>query len=294
MTSQHIIVGVDESEGAAAALRWAAAEAQLRDAELTAVLAWGFIDQHHPVTADGFNASYGPDDALRALRGFITAALGAEASASVRALAACELPARALLDASQSADLLVVGARGLGGFRGLLLGSVSQHCLHHATVPIAIIRARFEPAAGGGRVLVGVDGSAAAQRALRWAIHEARRRRAHLDVVTAWDLPYVAGSLAPTPVFDSAAFETGAKELVEQAISAEDISGLAHPICPIAVHGSPTTVLLARAAGVDLLVVGSRGHSALKRALIGSVATQVSHHAPCPTVVVPSEIEHSG
>jgi nucleotide-binding universal stress UspA family protein len=78
--------------------------------------------------------------------------------------------------------LLVVGARGLGGFRRLLLGSVSEQCLHHASYPVAVVRTSPAPAGADAspRVVVGVDGSAASQRALVWAVDEARARQVPL------------------------------------------------------------------------------------------------------------------
>ena len=137
----HIVIGMDESEGAAAALRWALREAELRDWTPTAVLAWGLLDQYHTVVGERFDPSYGEVDAEMALAAAIQKAIGAEAATAVKRQVACDLPARALLDAAEDADLLVVGARGLGGFRSLLLGSVSEECLHHATCPMAIVHA---------------------------------------------------------------------------------------------------------------------------------------------------------
>jgi nucleotide-binding universal stress UspA family protein len=287
MTTKKIVVGVDESTGAADALRWAVAEANLHDAELTAVLAWGFLDQHQSVLTERFDPSYGAEEAEAAVRSFVAAAIGNDPSSTVHAVAVCDLPARALLAASKQADLLVVGARGLGGFAGLLLGSVSQHCLHHSAVPVAIIRNLPDASERTPRVVVGVDGSDHAQHALRWAVEEARRRGAQLDVVTAWQLPYNSG-LPATAAIDPIVFERIAEHALRDALTDEDLTGLAGEVGRRVVLGHPADVLLDAAAGADLLVVGSRGHGAFKRAVIGSVATHVSHHADCPVVVVPA------
>lgn len=115
---RQIVVGVDESAGAADALRWALAEAQLHDAELTAVMAWALLDQHHAEVGEPFDASYGDAEATAALGRYVAAAVGDQKARFVRTAVVCDLPARALLEASAGADLLVVGARGLGGFRG--------------------------------------------------------------------------------------------------------------------------------------------------------------------------------
>ena len=286
MSTATIVVGVDESAGAADALRWAVAEAELRAADVVAVLAWGFLDQHQTIVAERFDPSYGSHDALDALNGYITAAVGAERAGTVRPLIACDLPARALLEASHAADILVVGARGHGGFEGLLLGSVSQHCLHHTTIPIAIVRPVAPSEERDARVVVGFDSSDHARHALRWALDEARLRKAHLDVVTAWELPHTGG-LPSAAAIDPILYQRAAERTVADAIAAENTTDVATAIAR-AVAGHPADVLLDAAAAADLLVVGSRGHGAFKRALFGSVATDVSHHATCPVVVIPA------
>ena len=173
-----ITVGVDESDGARdGLLRWAVHEAAGRQTDVVAVLAWGFLDQHTDSAVDQFNPNYTAADAEAALQRMITNALPPELAVTVTRRAVCDLPARALLDAAAGSDMLVVGARGLGGFRGLLLGSISQHCVHQATVPTIVVRnPRDEPGSAG--VVVGIDGSDDAQRALEWAVAEARLRGA--------------------------------------------------------------------------------------------------------------------
>ena len=106
-----IVVGVEGSAGAAEALRWAVAEGELHNAEVIAVTAWGFLDQHQRIVAERFDTSDGQDDALATLRTSITDAVGPARARSVRANAVCDLPAHALLHAADRADLLVVGAR---------------------------------------------------------------------------------------------------------------------------------------------------------------------------------------
>ncbi len=186
-----IIVGVDGSEAARGALRWAAAEARLRSQPLVAVMAWGFLDQHHQLVDAPFDPAYDDAEAHRALAAYVTHVLGSDATDDVELRPVCDLAAPALIDASADASLLVVGARGLGGFARLLLGSVTRKVLHEAACPVAVIRGddRSEPAAG--RVVVGTDGSKAADLAVAWALEEARLRGASLDVVHAWHLPYL-------------------------------------------------------------------------------------------------------
>lgn len=291
----EIVVGVDESEGAAEALRWAAREADLHGWALTAVMAWGFLDQHHPSGAEPFDPGYGEKDAAGALDTIVVAALGADRADGVERRVVCDLPAAALLDASRGASLLVVGARGLGGFRGLLVGSVSQHCLHHATSPVAVVRRDPERVADGvertERVVVGVDGSAVSRRALTWAAEEARLRNATLQVVNAWRAPYVdAYPLGPMPI-DIDAFEEASKDTIEAAVSFLDPGQVPARVERISLHGGAAEVILDVSKGADLVVMGSRGLGGLKAALLGSVTNQVTHHASCPVVVIP-DTEH--
>jgi len=183
----HIVVGVDESAGAASALRWAVREAEARESSLTAVLAWDFLDQHHLAAGAPFDPAYSEADAVNALRSIVVGALGEVRAATIEQNAVCDLPAAALLEQSAGADLLVVGARGMGRFRKLLVGSVSQQCLHLATCPVAVVRQGADRAAEGiGRIIVGIDGSETARRALEWALEEARIHQASVVCIHAW------------------------------------------------------------------------------------------------------------
>jgi nucleotide-binding universal stress UspA family protein len=134
-----VVVGVDGSDHAARALRWAREEARRRSAPLTAVLAWGFLDQHHTEPDAPFDPNYTAADARAVLEHAIGSATGGDAS-DVEARVVNDLPARALLQNATTAELLVVGARGLGGFRDLLLGSVSHRCLTHSLCPTVVVR----------------------------------------------------------------------------------------------------------------------------------------------------------
>lgn len=280
-----IVVGVDESEGARDAFRWAVREAELRGWTLTALMAWSFLDQHHASSGVPFDPHYGEAEALGALARIVEETLG-EAAPGVELRAVCDLPARALVDASTDADLLVVGARGLGGFRSLTLGSVSNQVLHHARCPIAVVRSRKgSPRADFGRVVAGFDGSEGGRHALRWAVDEATARGAILTVVHAWHTPYGGGSLIPPPV-DASFFEDAGRKIVELALAEVDIPPDLR-IERALVEGSVAPVVLEAAASADLVTIGSRGLGGFRGLLLGSVSQQVAQHAPCPVVVVP-------
>jgi nucleotide-binding universal stress UspA family protein len=280
-----IVVGIDESAGAAEALRWATREGELRGWSVTAVLCWGYLDQHHGTTPHEFAPDYTAADAEAAARTIVMQVLG-EGAAAVEVRTVNDLPTRGLLETSAGADLLVLGARGLGTFRALLLGSVSQHCLHHATVPVAIVRAAAERPLRRPRVVVGVDGSATAQRALDWAVEEARLRQAVLEVVHAWNPPSLA---VPTMALDYGIFDDAAHAIVADALDQVDTSGLPGPVLRVIKVGTGGRVLVEQADGADVVVVGSRGRGGFTGLLLGSVSTQVAHHAACPVVVLPHE-----
>jgi nucleotide-binding universal stress UspA family protein len=102
-------------------------------------MAWGLLEQHHLPGAATFDPQYGEKNAQAALEAFLGSALGAD-DPNVSTVVVNDLPARALIDQAEAAELLVVGARGLGGLQGLLLGSVSQRCLTHAGCPTVVVR----------------------------------------------------------------------------------------------------------------------------------------------------------
>jgi nucleotide-binding universal stress UspA family protein len=281
---RSIVVGMDESPGAAEALRWALAEAVVHDASLRALMAWGYLDQHP--TGAPFDPDYDQAVAGAALRKLVDAAVGNDRGGAVTGTVVCDLPASALLHAE--ADLLVVGARGRGGFRGLLVGSVSEQVLHHTTVPTAVVRPGAPHTGPANRVVVGIDGSESSHRALHWAVLEAKQRGASLDVVTAWDVPFTGVIPTSAPLPDIEEFEAAANALLDRALAHEDLTGIGVRTNRVVEHGGPARVLLDHAQDADLVVVGSRGNGLVRRALLGSIATQVVHHAPCTVVVVPN------
>jgi nucleotide-binding universal stress UspA family protein len=281
-TTPRVIAGIDGSSGADAALRWAAAEADIRDAELVALMAWGYLDQHPLPGHEGFDPAYGQSDAEQAASEYVARALGPD-HRPVTVQAVCDLPARAILEAAADADLLVMGARGLGGFRGLLVGSVSQRCLNETTVPLVLVHEGHlgDP---GGPVVVGVDGSDNAAVAFRWAHDEARRRSVHLRALYAWQEP-VGGGESFGLVVDDAALEQAAVETVERSTTGTDGSGVT--VERVAARGRPAPILIEESGTAALVVIGHRGHRRWGRVALGSVAQQVAHHSRCPVVVVP-------
>jgi len=144
-----IVVGVDGSPVSAAALRWAAEEGLLRRAPVEVILTW-----HLPAVAGMTPMTVPPDFDLQAesqaaLNGIIRDQVGDPAErpreSPITSRVVNATPAAALLEAAQQASLLVLGSRGHGGFAGLLIGSVSQHCVAHAPCPVVVVHAPRRP-----------------------------------------------------------------------------------------------------------------------------------------------------
>jgi nucleotide-binding universal stress UspA family protein len=135
-----VLVGVDGSANSLAAVRWALDEARARRVPLRAVAVWALLDQARDEGAP-FDPRYDEHSARDFVREVVEKAVGPEAAAEVELAAVCDLPARGLVEAADAAQtpLLVIGARGTGGFKGLLLGSVSQKVLATTTSPVAVI-----------------------------------------------------------------------------------------------------------------------------------------------------------
>jgi nucleotide-binding universal stress UspA family protein len=135
----RIAVGVDGSPSSREALRWAVRQAALTGSVVDAVIAW-----HDPASYGGYawliadtcDAGLAAKTLSEAVDSTVTAGGGV----TVRQRVMEGNPARVLVDAAEGADLLVVGSRGHGGFAGMLLGSVSEHCVRHSPCPVVVIR----------------------------------------------------------------------------------------------------------------------------------------------------------
>ncbi|MFZ6003446.1 MAG: universal stress protein [Actinomycetota bacterium] len=290
--SWPIVVGVDGSEQSHHALAWAREEARLRGTGVRAAHVWA-----PPVPVSEFAAMAAPidievyeklahgvvDDAVADIGG----TAGGEVPVAPRVVRG--YPSTALCEQAEGADLLVVGSRGHGGFAGLLLGSVSHQCVHHATSPVAVVPLSA-PMPDSSDVVVGVDGSDSSQIALRWAAREAVLRAARLSVVHAWSTPYAVapggfgiGTLPVPEVLDESRAMLHA--LVDRTLT--EVGDRPKDIELLAVDDRPARALLERSAEAGLLVVGSRGHGGFAELMLGSVSHQCLHHARCAVVVVP-------
>jgi nucleotide-binding universal stress UspA family protein len=136
----RIIVGVDGSPSSVQALRWAVEQARLTGAPVCAVCAWD-LPASPTLLAVEEDIDCREEGVRPVLDGAIKDATGDAEAVSVQREVVCGHPAEVLVNASTDAGLLVVGSRGHGGFAGLLLGSVSQHVVAHASCPVVVVHA---------------------------------------------------------------------------------------------------------------------------------------------------------
>ncbi|ROP64802.1 nucleotide-binding universal stress UspA family protein [Curtobacterium sp. PhB130] len=279
-----IVVGFDGSEESTAALLAALTLADGLDAQVDVVTSWRW-----PVTWSSLpvGSSWSPLHDAEEIRQQATELLENTGPhrAEVMTREAEGSAADVLLSAAVGAALLVVGSRGRGGFRGLLLGSVSTACMQHAPCPVLIHRGVEHPEATGvPTIVVGVDGSHESGQALRFAVTTARRLGHRVRVITTWQWPKALNrDEAP---FDHWSPERDARATASSALdAAEDLIDDDVEVTSDLVEGSPAEVLIDASRDAALLVLGNRGLGGFRGLLVGSVSQECAQHAHCPVVV---------
>jgi nucleotide-binding universal stress UspA family protein len=152
-----------------------------------------------------------------------------------------------------------------------------------------------EQPSGGNqpRIVVGVDGSASSEQALRWALRQAKLTGADIEAVIAWHFPFISGGYTwpPAGIMVSATdFRKFAERVLADTVSRATSGDLPSPVTQEVLEGDAAAVLIRESAGAELLVVGSRGHGGLAEAMLGSVGQHCVHHAACPVVIVRGDI----
>ncbi|WP_394940606.1 universal stress protein [Psychromicrobium sp. YIM B11713] len=296
-----IVVGVDGSDHGNCALIWAAREAQSRKLPLHLVTAYSV-----PIfAASGLDGGFATID-NNVIR------QGAEVVLEQAAQQLGEYPdltydtrveagdaSGVLLELSESAELLVFGSRGRGGFVGRLLGSVSSGLPGHAkcptvTVPLSCAsrlgiagKSKDEPLVESV-VTVGVDGSERARYTVLRAAEHAQRNGLSLRVVCA--VPPYSGAMTwlPAPLD-----RQGILEEVREQMAAGAAWIRSHfpqlSISADVVDGPPIEILIQATKLSELLVLGSRGHGGFAGMILGSTTDAVLHHAKGPVMVVPEK-----
>lgn len=283
-----IVVGVDGSVTADRALRWAIDEAVLRDAEIELVL--GYVLRGHVPPFSTTDREL----AERVMHDIVDRNADGLRRVTWKTAVAPLLGrphADAVLEAAEDADLVVVGSRGLGGFKELVVGSTSYRVAAHSTAPVAVVRggADSEPWACVG-IVVGVDGSRAAVRAVRWAVAEAVLRGVDVALVHGYFAPSAAllsGVATPEQIETERTRAHAQAETVMDAVLTDVDVPEGVTVTPQVTAGTPAAAILSHTTAAHLTVVGTRGHGGIRRAVVGSTSHQVLHHAPGPVVVVP-------
>ena len=282
-----VVVGVDGSESALHAVRWAAHEARRRRLSLRLVHAYevpvgyrsGFVDWSALLEGLVAQAREWLDQARQA----------AEETAPDVAVETVELrsfPVPALEAESAHADLLVLGTRGLGGFSGLLVGSTAVALVARARCPVVVVRGA---ATDTGPVVVGVDGTTVGEAAIAFAFAEASARGAGLVAVHTWtDL-----LLEMAFTGEAAALDTTVVAQEAESVLGERLAGWAEQYPDVSVERQVTRepaarALLRHAENAQLVVVGTRGRGGFRGLLLGSTSQQLLQHAACPVAVVPT------
>jgi nucleotide-binding universal stress UspA family protein len=188
-----------------------------------------------------------------------------------------------LVGESASADSMVVGSRGLGGFAGLMIGSVSMGVAGYAGCPVVIVRG--SSGAQHGRVVVGDDGSPCAQVALAYAAEQARARGVPLHVTYTWQMPVTPSHPAGFSAVRASSSEQEVRMAAER-LSAWREKNRDIEVAGEQVVGHPAEALIKAGETADLVVVGSRGLGGFASAVLGSVSRTVLQHAVCPVAVV--------
>jgi nucleotide-binding universal stress UspA family protein len=269
-----IVAGYDGSPGSAQAVRWAAREALARGTTLTVCLAWR--PGHMELAVEPATWELAGQDGKKILACGLPYAESVLGPGRVHAELVDGSAAQVLCERSRAAEMVVVGSRGHGKLPGLRLGSVSWQVAGYASGRVVIVGGRWRPVnQAPGPVVAGVDGSAASQAALRFAVEEAALRDVPLEALCA---------LADAPG------RPGEMRLIEDdfnhVLACQEKE---HPDVTVVrkvTVGTPRSALLTAAAGSQMLITGCRGRGGFAGMNLGSVAQAVAHYSPCPVGIV--------
>ena len=288
----RIVVGIDGSQQSGNALEWAVARARLGGEQLELVNAYSLTPALDFYGYHGLAASQQMDWFIE----FSEELLGA-AAARVRTLApdlTCILtskmghPALVLAAASEAADCVVVGRRGLGSAASVLLGSVSNRLTVQAQSPLVVVGEGELPTTGP--IVVGVDGSEFGTNALRYALAEATVRKTSVRAVAAYQIlqPSMPRLADPELVARIRAdVEAEAAGTITRAL--DELRGTdpaSNSVEHVAVEGRAAEAILGHADDAQLIVVGTHGKGLVRRVLLGSVSRQLLTDADRPVAVV--------
>ncbi|MCG6498520.1 universal stress protein [Kitasatospora sp. A2-31] len=285
-----VLVGVDGSPESTAAAHWAAEEALRRGAPLRVVHVWPWLTDGRSAFADAGSL---PAGAQRMLAEIADTLRAGHPGVDVHTDVVLDAAVDGLVAAAEDAGLLVLGSRGLGGFTGLLLGSVSRATVARSSAPAVVVRSA-EAQAGvvmGAvpEVLVAVDVQAPNEAVLAFAFEEAELRGARVRAVHGWDLPpaFATVGFVPAPA------EIAELQGLEAKALAEALAGWRerYPGTEVVeeVRLGPARAVVEASATAELVVLGRRRRPHDFGPRLGRVAHAVLHHAQAPVAVVPHD-----
>lgn len=295
-TDKVVLVGVDGSPESLGAVDWAVARAARAGWRVHILCAYS-LPSFTTASLDGGYAAL-DDSAIRSgAQAVVDEAVKRASDTGVAVTSSLETgdPAGVLVDLSKDASIAVVGTRGGGGFADRLLGTVSSALPAHAHCPTVVVPRHVEGAeyTPVERIVVGVDGSESARKALRCAVVEADVWGAELTAVAAVPMASGAGALAWLPAAVDrdqvlADVRSGLDRAVDAAV--EGYPGVT--VRRHALDGNAAELMAEFSTAVDLVVVGSRGRGGFSGLLLGSTSQAVLNHASCPVLVVPSRTDN--
>ena len=273
--TQPIVVAVDGSDAAATAVIWAtrAAAARALPLRIVTVVHIPAFYYSEPYLAESFHEEMKETARARLDSAVVLAKRIADEQGPVE-ITTEQIEGKVvptLVEVSRRADTVVLGSRGLGEVKGLLVGSVTLGLASHADGP----------------VVVGVDGSEASVRAVEVAFAEASARKATLVAVNVWSDVSVQPSLGAVPEDPQwSRIQTG-----EEVVLAENLAGFQERYPDVVVErvvarDRPVRVLSEYAERAQLIVVGSRGRGGFKGLLLGSTSNALMQTADCPVLIV--------
>ena len=298
-----VLAGVDGSPASLEAADWAAAYAHAHGRALHLVCAYS-VPSFTAAALDGGYAALDDTAIAEGARAVLDEAVARVSATGVLTTSAVATgdAAAVLVELSRGAATVVVGTRGRGGFAERLLGTVSSALPAHAHCPTVVVPYRrrqgqapeIEDATQDtahrtrvGRIVVGVDGSPAAEVALEHAIREAEAWGAELTAVAGVPIGTGTSYLAWLPA--AVDHETVLHDVAEGLDVVVDRALTGHPDLQVRRHvldGTGAQLLTEFSSAVDLIVVGSRGRGGFAGLLLGSTSQAVLHHSTCPVMVV--------
>lgn len=281
-----VVVGVDGSDSALRAVRWAADEAIRRREPLRLVTAFGWTDEQ-TVGVPGLGTQYRDillEQSRKALAKAVTVAAERQPALEVSHELRTGFPIGTLADEARRARLMVVGDRGLNSVTGLLAGSVAVALAAHGACPTVVVRGDEQAGSEELPILLGVDASPASEAAIAFAYQAAAARGVPLVAAHSWTEAFAA------PALTSLMYRSE-DQAYEEELLAQRLAGWAEKfpeveVERIVVHDRAAHLLIEKSHAAQLVVVGSRGHGEFAGLVLGSVSNALVHKSACPVAIV--------